>query len=284
MQLTLTRIKSEIHSFISSKSEEYKNDHYQFCEQTIKFISTILQHVKEKHDAAPFKSTNDEIFYFKHIKCYLLASIQHYEYLQNIEFEKPKYDIEIQLKFYRYHLKQIKKKLKEYNVYYRYFRAQHNYRDEHYFKQINEFIYIRSGDFLFEVEQKPQSPSVHIFTLVEAHDRTRLYLKKTIRELKLTLSGLESPQETSKLKWTSSKTDLIELIYALHASGALNNGKAELKEIALHLQQMFDTDLGQYNRIFYDIRARKGNKTKFIQNLKEALEKRMKDTDNELFA
>lgn len=93
----------------------------------------------------------------------------------------------------------------------------------------------------------------------------------------------EIKPRTSPIKWTASKSDLIESIYALHSAGVFNNGKADIKEIAQYFEQTFDIDLGQNNRVFYDIRARKNNKTKFLDIIREALIKRIKNTDNELF-
>src|SRR5690606_10371144 len=90
-------------------------------------------------------------------------------------------------------------------------------------------------------------------------------------------------QANTALRWTTSKVDLIELTYSLHASGVFNNGRADIKEIAEYFQVMFDVELGQYNRFFYDIRGRKINKTKFVDFLKEALLRRIKEADNQLF-
>ncbi|WP_430981309.1 RteC domain-containing protein [Sphingobacterium faecium] len=104
-------------------------------------------------------------------------------------------------------------------------------------------------------------------------------LKKKIKSL--ASKQIVTKSKTSKLKWTASKSDLIESIYALHSSGVFNNGKADLKEIAEYFQEVFDLELGQYNRVFFDIRARKNNKTKFLDALKDSLVKRINDTYNE---
>ncbi len=119
---------------------------------------------------------------------------------------------------------------------------------------------------------------------MEAFEMLRHYLEKKIKGYGS--RSKKNPQAVlpaSVLKWTTSKTDLIELIYALHASGTFNNGKADIKEIAEYFQHIFNVELGQYNRVFYDIRARKINKTKLLDNLKENLIRRIKETDNELF-
>ena len=101
---------------------------------------------------------------------------------------------------------------------------------------------------------------------------------------KLNNNGMETinspnPTVSSKLFWTGNKTDLIELIYALHSSGAINSGTADIKEMASACEQIFNIDLGDYYRTFLEIRSRKINQTKFIDKLKESLTKRIEDTD-----
>ena len=76
-------------------------------------------------------------------------------------------------------------------------------------------------------------------------------------------------RETSKLFWTGSKTDLIEFIYALQCSGVVNSGTADIKELAVVFEQIFNIELGNYYHTFIEIRARKINSTKFIDKLKE---------------
>jgi hypothetical protein len=77
------------------------------------------------------------------------------------------------------------------------------------------------------------------------------------------------------LRWTASKTNLIELLYALHASGVFNEGKADLKQIASEFERLFSTSLGNYYRVFQDIRQRKINQTVFLDQLKEKFMQRV---------
>jgi len=86
-------------------------------------------------------------------------------------------------------------------------------------------------------------------------------------------------KQSSKLFWTGSKTDLIELIYALHNCGAINSGTADIKEMALVFEQMFNIDLGNYYHTFIEIRARKNSKTKFLDRLIDVLTKRFEESD-----
>jgi len=100
-----------------------------------------------------FNSEHDEIFYFKHIKCHLLALIQHYEYRQNLDLDEPEFEIEDRLHFYCAHLKNVKEKLKEFYPYCHYFKSGITDLDVNYFNQINQIRILRYGEFLIEVGQ-----------------------------------------------------------------------------------------------------------------------------------
>jgi hypothetical protein len=58
-----------------------------------------------------------------------------------------------------------------------------------------------------------------------------------------------------------------------------NNGTANVKDIADQFQETFNVDLGQYRRMFLDIRTRKDDRAKFINTLKDKLLLRMEETD-----
>jgi hypothetical protein len=72
---------------------------------------------------------------------------------------------------------------------------------------------------------------------------------------------------------------LIELIYALHTEGVFNNGTSGLKEVTTFFESAFNIDLGQFNRVFLEIRNRKCDRTKFLNTLKNKLIIRMDDAD-----
>ncbi|GAB6010337.1 RteC domain-containing protein [Dysgonomonas reticulitermitis] len=55
------------------------------------------------------------------------------------------------------------------------------------------------------------------------------------------------------LRWTANKTDLIELLYALHTAGYFNNGKTSLNRIAQYFGEVFGIDLSCFPRDFYEM-------------------------------
>ena len=73
---------------------------------------------------------------------------------------------------------------------------------------------------------------------------------------------------------------MTELIYALHAKGVFNNGNADIKLIAKTFESALNIDLGDFYHTFMELKARKMNRTKFLDILCEALIKKM-DEQNE---
>lgn len=103
--------------------------------------------------------------------------------------------------------------------------------------------------------------------LMEIYERM-LNLEKLVND-KLTQPdplGNEAPT----LNWTLSKTDLIELVYALHSGGAFNKGTATIADIARFFEQVLHIQLGNTSMTFQEILRRKDS-TAFLERLKEKL-------------
>ena len=83
----------------------------------------------------------------------------------------------------------------------------------------------------------------------------------------------DSSATASPLRWSDSKVALVELIYALNAAGSINNGKSELKQIVQLFEKMFAIELGNYARVFAEIRTRKSGTSNFINHLKDRIER-----------
>ena len=84
------------------------------------------------------------------------------------------------------------------------------------------------------------------------------------------------------LNWTLSKTDLIELIYALHSGGAFNKGTASIAQIARFFENVLQIQLGNTSMTFQEILRRKDS-TAFLERLKGKLEEHISNIDENRF-
>ena len=74
------------------------------------------------------------------------------------------------------------------------------------------------------------------------------------------------------INWTATKTDLIELIYALKVSGAIDGGTGNINQISQQLSTMFNLDLGNFYKTYAEIKNRSKDRTKFLNKLIKSLQ------------
>lgn len=105
------------------------------------------------------------------------------------------------------------------------------------------------------------------------------HIRKEIHALEHPLPKTKSPQ-TAGLKWTDASAALIELAYALQSSGSINHGNVDVKTIITILEELFQTDTGNYYSVYnQNIRIRKKNRTIYLNKIRVALENRMNESD-----
>src|SRR6266498_1075814 len=171
---------------------------------------------------------------------------------------------------YEKELQKLKDFFDDNNFLYKYYRSGLTYLDDKLF--VREYydskimhVHAVNSDTCFT------SVSDQIISKILANERLKDYLTKAVNELHHDKIEATDIKKDSNLKWTDSKTGLIELIYALQRKGCFNNGQAKIKEIADFFEAYFDIDLGNYNRTFMEIRIRKSSRSNFLDHLKTVL-------------
>jgi len=119
-----------------------------------------------------------------------------------------------------------------------------------------------------------QSKNDLIIAEIMANELLYIYLEKELNLLKP--CDIENYHEQS-LKWTGSKVALVELIYALYSSRMINNGNVDIKELVTIFERLFDYNIGSPYQAFSEIKARRQDPTKFLDQLKDALLKRIEE-------
>ena len=74
-------------------------------------------------------------------------------------------------------------------------------------------------------------------------------------------------------------TDLLELIYALHACDCFNDGKIAIGELTNGLGELLHVDLKNCYGLYGNIRRRKINRTQFLDKLRDVLNLKMENAD-----
>lgn len=279
---TYTKLIEELEHNIKTLNLE-NSDIYYVSEQGVKLCIEALEELRILVISRTFSSNADEIEFYKKVKPRVVSELIYFVENFNIESKRPKTSVKAQTKYLDNYIKTLQTYFNNNLEFYHYLKQGATYLDEQYFLSKNASIRLNKEAYHFFTDKQFSTSHCSTVATIMAYEKLIVKLKLEINKLKTgnNMSGVyKAFQKEANLKWTGSKTDLIELIYALHSTGAINSGTADIKEMAMAFEQLFNIDLGNYYHSFVEMRARKINPTKFMDILKTALTKYMKDLDD----
>lgn len=252
----------------------------QLAEQAIKNSIAALEKLKTIFIKYKQLNKKEEIEFFRDIKPKFAAKLIYYNEIYTIETNKPFGSQKTMDKYYKAELNKLKVFFVENQEFYRYYRTANNFLDNKYFIRAKYDLKLMVDSFYFQTDHRFNTSHDYKVACILANDDIKVFLEEQIEKLKRKTITMLSPSPLSKgPKWTGSKVELIELIYALHTEGVFNNGSSGLKEVTTFFESAFNIDLGQFNRVFLEIRNRKSDRTKFLNTLKNKLMIRMDEAD-----
>ena len=129
--------------------------------------------------------------------------------------------------------------------------------------------------------QYPEFSSSHdmLWAKIQAMYRLIHYIREAIESLKPGTIETFPPQKHPVMVWSGSKTALVELIYALFASGDLNHGTADISTLTTSFEDIFNIKLDNIYKTYSEIKARKNTRSKYLESLIVALEAKMNKDD-----
>jgi len=214
--------------------------------------------------------------FFKTIKPIPVGYMIYFLSLADFETNRPLNSVKKIKEYIRGKITQYQAYFVEHKAFYQYLERQRTDRDSEYFLRSKGLVKFHPDALIYCMDQNFSTSHDFITAKIFAH---KLLIKRLNNELYNLKNNRKSLIPIKKLRWTGSKVDLIELIYALHTVGSINNGAVDIKELATELQTIFNIELGDYYRTFIEIRARKINNTKFLDRLKQNLQNRMDQAD-----
>jgi len=262
--------------------ESETNDVLLLSERCIRIVKDTLETLKEIVLNEGFKTSQNEIDFFKTIKPHVYSKLIYYAKLFSIESKRPRSSNKTQIKYLNRQIDKLQAYFNDNLEFYHYHRRGLISLDENYFIRGKSNIRLFPDTFHFFTDKNFSTSHDSAVATIMAYDMLISFLKQEIDSLE-NINGIETTiqsfQRQSKLFWTGSKTDLIELIYALHSSGAINSGTADIKEMAAVYEDVFNIELGHFYHTYVELKARKTNRTKFLDHLKESLVKKMDESD-----
>ncbi|MDV3970658.1 RteC domain-containing protein [Elizabethkingia anophelis] len=251
------------------------DDPIYLSEIAIKMILGCLAELKKFILEREFKSDEEEIYFFKHLKPQMVSKLIYYNTIFKIETKRPFGGEKTLRKYLNKELEKLKRSFDNNLEFYKYYRTNSTYLDHKYFVRGKHDIKLSLDTFYFEADHSFSTSHDYKVAKILANDMIQVYL-----EDQLSISN-QKKYDNDSLKWTGSKTALTELIYALYANGVFNNGNADIKVIAKVFESMFNIDLGDFYHIFMELKFRKINRTKFIDSLRDALIRKMDEQDGQ---
>lgn len=243
-----------------------------------KAINLVLEQITTTKDFIlnkGFKNLEEEIHFFKELKPKILSKLIYYNSIYKIEAKKPYIGEKIIESYLNDELCRLKKFFDNNLEFYKYYRTNSTYLDHKYFVRGKYDVKLSLDTFYFEADHSFSTSHDYKVAKIIANDLIQVYLEDQLHNTVYRDKSID----LWKLNWTGSKAAMIELIYALHSQGVFDNGNADIKVIAKTFERTFNLDLGDFYHTFMELKSRKINRTKFLDNLHDALIRKMDEQD-----
>ena len=188
---------------------------------SLEIVSLYSSKLKDTESVAHFKSLEDEITYFKHYKPKMLSRYLYFYRLFQYEVLKKGKSPKRIRKIFQKEKKRMQDFFQENIDFIHYYRSNEILMDHEYFTRKNCFDSTCPEKTILELSNLRQSKNDLIIAELLSNDMLYIHVEKELSKLK------EKPKQKTrinKLKWTGSKVAIIELIYALASSKAINHG------------------------------------------------------------
>lgn len=244
-------------------------------EYIIKLILRTLFNLQQYILKVGFDNIQQEIYFFKHQKPLIVSKLIYYNSIYKIEIERPYGGDKVIKKYLNSELYKVKKYFDHNIDFYKYYKTQSTYLDYKYFVRGNYDIRLILNSSYVGTD--------HTFSTSHDYEIAKIIANNLIyKYIEYQICDVDQEHKLStlpKLNWTSSKTSLAELIYALHSQGVFDNGNADIKQIAQSLEIFFNIELGDFYHTYSELKNRKINRTKFLDNLRDTLIRKMDEEE-----
>lgn len=235
------------------------------CSDKVELCQTLTRQLRKLYFKHKPKTLEREIRFFKEVKPRFISELHFQIEVFNYYKNRPKGSLKSKKHHINICLDKASSFISNHCEFHNYMKLGSTHLDEVYFTN-RDFNPKLHGGLEYPSDPLFSSPADPTLSCLMAAERYLLFLKHELFSLKN--PKLDPSWEFMKtLDWNGSKTDLVELVYALHASEAISG---ELKDIMKMLEKAFNIDLGNFYRTYSDIKLKK-NPTTFLDQLKANL-------------
>lgn len=276
MEYFTTQLYEEMESNLSRIGQESESMELQ-ARRALGTLWDIVNRLRTYIVQYSFRDHQEEIRFFKEVKPRFLSKLIYFQRICFVETHSPGAVPAIQQEVLEQEQRRIRDFFRQNMDFYHYFKCGAIHRDEEFFTRKTARKYLAEELYLMD----PEFSTLYSLKLARilAYGPLSVYLENALQRVGQQ-SGPFLTRSVPGLTWTAPKANLIELIYALYSTGVFNHGRADLKKIAQFLEATFQVQLGNYYRVFQDIRIRKKSRTSFLDQMRELLLRRMDETDD----
>tara|TARA_R110002167_G_scaffold366411_1_gene596161 strand:- start:4943 stop:5875 length:933 start_codon:yes stop_codon:yes gene_type:complete len=252
------------------------NEGIHLCNNTLYLLRGIVEKMV-------FRTVTEEVHFFKTVKSEPLGYLVYFSEIRSCELLMPRIGLGNQLNFLEKKINRINKFFHRNWDFVHYMEQGLNYLDVQYFTRSNQVFPLYSLPEACYLD--PQFFTSHdmLWARIKGLNLFIGYLQERIKIVKAQKQKdlyMGRPKRT--LAWNASKTALTELIYALHTVNAINDGDGNMKSIATVFETVFNVKLDNLYKTYTEIKARKGSRARFLEELVQRLNERMENDDDGL--
>ncbi|MEQ8237902.1 MAG: RteC domain-containing protein [Cyclobacteriaceae bacterium] len=235
------------------------------CAQKITLCQQLCKELRKLYFESQINTIDQQIHFFREVKPKFYSELRYQMEVFQYHKQRPKGSVKVKSQYINMCLDKASSFITRHCEFNTYIRLQSTHLDEVYFTS-QEFCPKLHGNLEYPADPVYSSPADLTLSCMLAFIRYVQFLKNEMYRLK-NPSLDPSWKYLANLQWQGSKTDMVELVYALHTHGAI---KGELKDVVAVFQQIFRLDLGNFYRTYTDIKYKK-NQTSFLDDLKSSL-------------
>lgn len=262
-----------------SRMEEVSENIPEQLEYAIGQCKVALDRMRKLVNQEGFPDQKSEIYFFKRIKPAVYSKLLYYRSVFEIESNRNEADRHGMKMYLQQQMDKIKEYMDQHQVKVQYYKCGFKYLDEKYFVRENQEIPLEIQSDHHLLDETFFTWHDHTFSMIRANEMLMDYIRKELEKLE---NREVEPEKCYKstMRWTGHKVDFVEILNALQSSGAVNDGKITVRELADGMGYIFNLDVSKDLYKYYcEIKQRKKETTKFLDYLRTVLKRRI-DDDN----
>ncbi len=269
----LSRMYAELHQ-IAGETDNY----LQQAEQSFYIVEAAIRELKDYVAGRDFKSTEEEISFFKDVKPVFLKELIYFTELYYIESNKPVGSREDVKRYYHKTLKSLRPFFDKNRSLYNYYRSDKSDMDETYFLRR---VTLPHSQPVYTLDLDPSFCTPHSNKLgkILAFEELSNFLNQVINEVPKAASHADQAAKKSTRVWKAAVVSLFEVGLGIWKSGAVSQGPGGFQQFMYDLGDFFNVKVGNVSRVVLGMSYRKKGRTPFLRSLVDVTERTFEERD-----